>query len=186
MNTSRTVSMRWALSMALAMCAHGALADDAAKSASAPKMSTPSAEEQSGLMSFPNVSLEHAPQAAAKPSSAQAGDAGMRVYIDPVTKQRRAQSLEEAQRQAAVSVKRPVTGRSGAQAVSGAQFVENYGPGNTVGIALGEESMQYQVVSVDANGRTSLQCVTGKDAAVKAMAQKPQAARQAEEVRHEH
>jgi hypothetical protein len=185
MNTSGAGSMRWALSMALAMCAHGALADDAAKSVSTQKASAQSSAEQNGLMSFPNVSLEHAPQAATEPSRAPASAAGMRVYIDPVTKERRAQTLEEAQREAAVSVKRPVAGKVGAQAASDTSRARRYGPGNTVMVMLGDESTVYQVMHRDPGGEISQQCVTGKDAAAQALTQEPKAVERSTEVHHE-
>jgi hypothetical protein len=139
-------------------------------------------DERSGLMSFPNVRVVNAPSATSQPAADKS--AGVRVYIDPRTKQIREQTPEEAQAEAqAASAARSTTSARSATAVN-AEGTPIYGPGNAVGMILGEETMVYAVAQKQEQGAPAWECVTG-NAAAKVLGQTPVNTPNTAEVRDE-
>jgi hypothetical protein len=140
-------------------------------------------DERSGLMSFPNVRVVNAPSATSQPAADKS--AGVRVYIDPRTKQIREQTPEEAQAEAqAASAARSTTSARSATAVN-AEGTPIYGPGNAVGMILGEETMVYAVAQKQEQGAPAWECVTGNAAAAKVLEQTPVNTSNTAEVRDE-
>jgi hypothetical protein len=136
-------------------------------------------DEPSGLMSFPNVRVVNAPNAASQPAADKS--AGVRVYIDPQNKQIREQTPEEAQAEA----KAATAARSARSATAAnAEGTPVYGPGNAVGMILGEETMVYAVARKQEQGAAAWECVTGNEAA-KVLAQTPVSTSNIAEVRDE-
>jgi hypothetical protein len=166
----------WAVGIGLSLAVSTALAD-ASKGA-----------QPSGLMTFPNVQVINAPQAA--PRAAAPSDAGLRAYVDPESRRLRAQSIEEA-KQIGEETKAKQLSRTqlrsrnaAAAATAEPQFI--YGPDNTVGVELGEESMVFMVARKDHEGLDRME-VTGKRAAESALQSKStDAARKDKEVGHAH
>jgi hypothetical protein len=141
-------------------------------------------DRQSGLMSFPNVRVVNAPKAT--PLSATDKSAGVRVYIDPQTKQIREQTPEEAQAEAkAATAARSATTRARSATAANAEGTPIYGPGNAVGMILGEETMVYAVAHKQEQGAPAWECVTGDEAAAKALAATPVSTSNTAEVRDE-
>jgi hypothetical protein len=162
---ARTKLMGWTIGMALAATCSAEAADTSTQTGSPQTATT-----QTGLMSFPNVRVVNAPIAAAKPTVDKSA-AGMRVYIDPKTKQIREQTPEEALQEAKTATKAPTqsSARSAQSAAADAGGTVLYGPGNAVGMTLGENAMVFEVAHKQAQGAATHECVTGKAAAEKAL-----------------
>lgn len=96
---------------------------------------------------------------AAQTPAAQAPDAGVRVFIDPVTKRIRPPEPGEAEALA-----------PGAQAPQAAPQAIFHRTG-AVGLRLDDSFMSYFVATKNADGTLSFQCVAGKQAAESAVTQ---------------
>lgn len=120
------------------------------------------AASQTGLLSLPNVTIQSAsPEQLRAKGTAAATSAGLRAFKDKDTGRIRPATPEELEAIAAETpavAEPPVTFYRNS---SGAMVVE-----------LGESAMSYSVVRKDADGRVDLQCVTGPEAAAKAMSAK--------------
>jgi hypothetical protein len=160
MATSRRYSIGSTLGLILAGLACQAVAE--------PPAATPSSS--TGLMAFPNVRVTHAPPAASEQQPAAAPE--MQAYVDPETGELRAATAEEARLLSNATAARPRTRQLANSTATAASTDEErliFGPGNTVGLLLGEESMVFQTVQLDADGNLIQQCVTGEDQATHAL-----------------
>ncbi|HKE96721.1 MAG TPA: hypothetical protein VKB34_20595 [Povalibacter sp.] len=111
-----------------------------------------SSSSSSGLMSFPNVRVVNAPPAqATKATTAPAASEGMRAAIDPETGRLRQLTAEEAQALSPAAKKAAVSGVAARRATVSSESTTTdagqtlYGPGNAVGLTLGDEAQVYQV-----------------------------------------
>jgi hypothetical protein len=124
------------------------------------------------LQVFPHVRVENAPVPVDQTRST-AKQQGMQVAVDSNGKLRPV-TAEEAQKLAALKGKAHADQRSlqrdaaGAKSDSDAGLRTIYGPGNTVGVMLGEESMVYQVIHKTDEG-LEIREYTGKKAAERAV-----------------
>jgi hypothetical protein len=120
-----------------------------------------------GLMTFPNVRVESAP-APAKPAkpAASAAQPALKAYRNPKTGELSESAPEEhstLNHQAPLFSRSPRTATAASAASTTAIVPEIiYGPQNTQSVALDEESMVFQVVHKDANGKLVQECVTGE------------------------
>jgi hypothetical protein len=137
-------------------------------SASAVAGDQQAASENDGLMAFPNVNVISAPAAAT--SAPATGTAGMRVQKDRNTGQLRAPTGEEVAELEALTPAAPEAPVEVRQHANG-----------TKAARLNEAYMSYSVVSKDASGKLTEQCLTGEQAADHAL----HGAAVIEEVRHD-
>ena len=126
----------------------------------------PSAAPSNGIMTFPNVRVVHAPPAMEQQPAADA--ASVQAFIDPITGELTAATPEQAKQlsnaMAARARTRTLTSSSTtANSDESAQLI--YGPGNTVGLRLGEEDMISLKAQVDSDGNLVQECVTESSAA---------------------
>lgn len=158
MATSRRYSLRCTLALLLSGLACQALAEP------------PTADSgNNGLMTFKHARVVNAPPVASEQPATTASE--VRAYLDPETGELRAPTAEEA-RQLSNSATTATRLSPRANSVATAATNEEqliYGPGNTVGLVLGEESMVFQMAQVDADGNLIQQCVTGEDEAAHAL-----------------
>lgn len=113
-------------------------------------------------------------------SAFAAGQQGITVVKDAATGELRAPTAEEAQQlrtlgaqqkaaAAAAAVGKGKLAKGASAAATVAPGTTIYHPDGSVEVTLDEESMAYSVMTRDADGKLSLQCVTGASAATKAM-----------------
>jgi hypothetical protein len=120
-----------------------------------------------GIMTFPNVRVTNAPPAATVQQPA-ADAASMKAFIDPITGELYAGTAEQVKQLSNAPSARTRTGILANSVATNASTDDSerliYGPGNTVGLLLGEESMVFQKAHLDADGELIEECVTGEDA----------------------
>ena len=120
---------------------------------------------QPGLLVFPNVKIQAAsPEQVRASDKASAASAGIRAFKDKDTGRLRPATPEELEAIAAetpAAAQQPDTQGTFVQLSSGAIMMD-----------LGESAMSYSVVRKGADGRVDMQCVTGAEAASKAMSAK--------------
>jgi hypothetical protein len=94
----------------------------------------------------------------ASDQTARAGQAGMRVYVDPQTGQLREPTPEEAAAlSAAIQADESLRTLAGPQQITGV--------GGAIGYRLDESFSSYSVATVKPDGSVSFECVTGDKAA---------------------
>lgn len=119
----------------------------------------------------------------AAPSAQAADGVGMRIVRDPVTGQLRGPTAEEFQAMEAQERK----ANAGKPAAVKVAPVEVRRADGAVRATLDESFMSYSVVTRNADGTLTEQCVTGSDAAHKAMSgKKISTAKNAKEHAHDH
>jgi len=128
---------RWSLSVSvsLALAAGAALADE-----------TKATSQSPGLMTFPNVRVENAPQAAAASTTVAAS--GMRAAMDPATGRLRQMTAEDAKQLDAAKAKASTTRTRTAtlsSETSEAPLNEITGVDGSPGVDLTDEHMVFQV-----------------------------------------
>ncbi len=140
----------------------------------------PTASNDNGLMTFPNVRVVDAPIAASeqKPAARDSvATPGMRAYLGPDGLLTNEPTAAEAAQLS--NAARTRTGLATAKnGVTAANTEPNdptliYGPDNSVGIMLTDASMVFQVAHKDASGELTRQCVTGEDNAAHALHSPP-------------
>jgi hypothetical protein len=117
----------------------------------------------SGLMHFPNVRVEHTPPPAASGQTAPQA-AGLRAYIDPVTRQLRAPLPEELARQRARAGAR-TSGQQEPNAEPRDRTIVS--PGGGIGYKLDESHDVFVVVRRRPDGELEEFCVVGPDSTQK-------------------
>ena len=125
----------------------------------------PPAADDKGLMTYPNVRVVNAPITTPAAASSAKSE-GMRAAIDPETGRLRQVTAEDA---AALTPSKAKSAARGAQRTATATGEPEagetiYGPGNAVGVTLGDDAMVYQVVTKSAEG-LEVKEVNGKRAA---------------------
>jgi hypothetical protein len=140
-----------------------------------PALAEPPASNN-GLMTFPNVRVESAPlptKAAKLTAAKTTREAGVKAYLNPETGQLQSEPAEtdhsNLNRPAPLASRTPrVISRS---ATASTKITPDiiYGPGNTQSVVMGEDSMVFQVVRRDANGKLTQECVTGESHAKHAL-----------------
>jgi hypothetical protein len=115
----------------------------------------------SGLMHFPNVRVEHAPQPAAS-GTAAVREAGLRAYRDRETRQLRAPLPEELARERARA--RPTISGQQHQDVRDRMIIS---PDGAIGYKLDQSHEVFTVVRRQPNGQLEEFCVVGPDSAQK-------------------
>lgn len=103
--------------------------------------------------------------AAKQSTPPQAPAQGMRVFIDPATGKIRAPEPEELRQLA------PAAPAVALRTDSPGTILR--GPGNAIGMKVGDSQMVYSVATKNADGTISFECVTGADNAGKALSNKP-------------
>lgn len=169
MATSRRYPIGCTLGLMLGGLAFQALAEPPA----------PTASNDNGLMTFPNVSVVNAPIKASEQqpaASESAAAAGMRAYISngqlyDGTAEDAAKLTNAARTRTGIATARTAASAATAEPSEQPQIV--YGPDNSMRIVLGEESMVFQVAHKNASGKVTQQCVTGEDSAAHAMHSAP-------------
>jgi hypothetical protein len=157
MHSSQTYRSRWLRRL-------GAIA---ATSLIAPALAGPPAADDKGLLILPNVRIVNAPIAAPKKAPV-ATSQGMRAAIDPETGRLRQVTAEDA---AALAPAKARSAARGAQRTATAEPEVGemlYGPGNAIGVTLGEDAMVYQVAKKVDEG-VELEEVYGEKAATRAV-----------------
>jgi hypothetical protein len=124
----------------------------------------PAVTNASGLMTFPNVRIEHAPAPSAEPVAA----AGQRAFIDPVTKQLREPTAEEV-----AALETAERARSLRLAASPTVLVQN--PNGSSTVILGDQYMVYTVATADGAGHVAVDHATGPEEAAAKVNAKPSA-----------
>jgi hypothetical protein len=160
MATSRRYPISCTLGLMLGGLACQALAE--------PPPATPS--NDNGLMTFKHVRVINAPSAAEHKPVADASS--MQAFIDPITRELRAPTAEEARQLSNVASARTRAGILTNNAATNASTDDSerliYGPDNTVGLLLTDADMVSQKVHLDADGNLIQECLTGEDAAAHA------------------
>ena len=103
--------------------------------------------------------------AAKQSTPPQAPAQGMRVFIDPATGKIREPEPEELRQLA------PAAPAAALRADSPGAILR--GPGNAIGMKIGDSQMVYSVATKNTDGTISFECVTGADNAGKALSNKP-------------
>lgn len=163
MTASQMNRSRWKLGLGLVATATFAM----------PAVAEPPAatNSTSGLMTFPNVRVVNGP--VAQPSAPSATGAGMRAAVDPQTGRLRQLTAEEAQTLSApAKAKAALKDATARRATTASESATDsgqtlYGPGNAVGVTLGDEAQVYQVARKGDEG-LQIEEYTGKAAADRA------------------
>ena len=173
----------WAVGATLSVAAASVQADS-------PKPGSTSANvtQPSELMTFANVKVVNPTTISAVAEKRSEAEHGLRAYIDPSTKRLREQTNEDAlqiaeESKAKLSAKSANRSRNRSASFTADEGPSEpemiYGPGNTVGVMVGEEQQVYQVVRKTQTGLSTAE-FSGKQAAEKSLKSKVVA-----EVNHE-
>ena len=115
-----------------------------------------------GAVSAPTISKQ-APTPATATGAIEPAAQGMRVYIDPITKKLREPTQEELAAPPDVS----------ATTLNPAPQKVLAGPHGSVGMVLDESHMVHSVATINPDGSVSMDCITGKANAEKALTKTP-------------